>query len=121
MAKTTTAVKDKPQTAKKAGEARRPAAKPAASGRKAAPAADDEELNDLAALAAATKELEDEERSKTESGNLVQGTISILMEGDPRYIPEARLNDYVVAQKKLVLGQMLDATVLGVFKLLRAK
>jgi hypothetical protein len=89
------------------------------------PAVENEDLDELSSLAAVTKELEDAERSKYGGGNLfislVQGTSSILAEGDPRYMKGVKLYDYVIAQNKLRLGQSFDATVLGFFKLYEEK
>jgi hypothetical protein len=110
--------------------AKKPAAKAAAAGkpavkRAAKTAAADTELDELSALAAANKELEDAERAKTGGNNLyialVQGNSSILIEGDPRYIKGVKMHDFVIAQNKLRLGATLDATILGTFKLYEEK
>jgi hypothetical protein len=118
--------------ARTATTAKKPAAKGAAAkpearktARPAAKKADDGDLDELSALAAVNKELEDEERAKT-GGNslfitLVQGNSSILVEGDPRYIKGVKMYDYVISQRKLRLGQELDATVIGFFKIYEEK
>ena len=127
MARTTTEKKPAAKgaagksAAKQAGkQTGKPAARQAAKS-----AGKDEELDELSALAATAKELEDAERAKT-GGNslfitLVQGNSSILAEGDPRYIKGVKMHDYVISQNKLRLGAALDATVIGVFKLYEEK
>jgi hypothetical protein len=124
MARTATTVKKpaaKGAAAKgAAAKGGKPAAKDAARS-----AVKDGDLDELSALAATAKELEDTERAKT-GGNslfitLVQGNSSILAEGDPRYLKGVKMHDYVIAQNKLRLGATLDATVIGVFKLYEEK
>jgi hypothetical protein len=78
-------------------------------------------LDELASLAASTKELEDEERSKIGSTNsfitLVQGNSAILKPASESYVKGVKPYDYVISKSKTVLGPELDATVLGMFKL----
>jgi hypothetical protein len=77
--------------------------------------------DELSALAAQNKSLEDSERAKTGSQNsfitLVQGNSGILLPDDSAYIKGVKLHDYVISAKKLRLGATLDITVLGMFKL----
>jgi hypothetical protein len=120
----------KAAVAEKKPAARAPVKAPAKAPAKRAPvkkqaAVDEAELEELSALAASAKELEDEERAKSGSNSLfitlVQGNSNILVEGDPRHVKGVKLHDYVIAQKKLLLGPSLDATVLGHFKLYAEK
>jgi len=78
-------------------------------------------LEDLSALAASNKQLEDAERASSGGNNsfitLVQGNSGILLSDDPKYIKGVKLHDYVITSKKLRLGPVLDATILGLFKL----
>lgn len=86
---------------------------------------DPSELDELSALALSAKALEDEERAKSGGSSLfitlVQGNSGILVEGDPRHVKGVNLHDYVISQKKLLLGPSMDATVLGCFKLYAEK
>jgi hypothetical protein len=74
-------------------------------------------VDELSSLALAGKELEDAQRAQTGSQN---SFISLLhkakSKSDPAYIAGAKEGSYVIASKSLLLGQALDATVLGVFK-----
>jgi hypothetical protein len=101
------------------------ASAPASAKKAAAKKADAAELEELAAIAAEAKALEDEERAKSGGNNLfvtlVQGNSGILIEEDARHVKGVKLHDYVIAQKKLLLGATLDATVLGCFKLYAEK
>jgi hypothetical protein len=78
-------------------------------------------LDDLSALAGATKAYEDEERAKTGSSNsfisLAQGNTGVLKPDSSAYIKGAKMYDYVIAKHNLRLGPVLDVTVLGAFKL----
>jgi hypothetical protein len=78
------------------------------------------EADELAALAQASKELEDEERAKTGNQNsfitLVKANGQVLDKNNPAYMPGVKTMDYVIASKKLRLGKTLDATILGMFK-----
>jgi hypothetical protein len=47
---------------------------------------------------------------------LVDATSNILVEGEQNYIKGAKARDYVITNRKLRLGQTLDATVIGMFK-----
>ena len=47
---------------------------------------------------------------------LVDPTSNILVEGEPNFIKGAKPRDYVITNRKLRLGQTLDATVIGMFK-----
>jgi hypothetical protein len=100
-------------------EKARPKAK-AAAGRAVSPAKG-KGAEDLSDLAASVKELEDVQRAQSGSSlnwlTLVQGNTGIVKQGDPMYIKGAKLLDYVIPSKKLRLGPVLDATVLGMFKL----
>lgn len=124
MARTAVAEK-KPASKTPAQKAPVKAAAPAKKTAPKKPAADDAELEELSALAMEAKVLEDEERAKSGGNNLfvtlVQGNSGILIEGDPRHVPGVKLHDYVISQKKLLLGATLDATVLGCFKLYAEK
>lgn len=80
-----------------------------------------DKLDQLSALAAKNKALEDEARAKSGSSNsfitLVQGTTGILKPDDKAYIKGAKQYDYVISKHKLNLGAELDVTVLGIFSL----
>jgi hypothetical protein len=86
------------------------------------------ETDELAALAQANKELEDEERAKTGSQNnfmnLVTNRSGVLDKNNPAYMKDAKLYDYVIASKKLKVSdkkQCVDATILGMFKVYAEK
>jgi hypothetical protein len=76
---------------------------------------------DLSSLAMRVRSMEATERAKTGSNiswlTLVQGNTGIVKPGDPAYIKGVKLLDYVIPSKKLRLGQKVEATVLGMFKL----
>jgi hypothetical protein len=78
-------------------------------------------LDELSSLAAAAKAHEDVERSKTTQSNsfitLVQGNTAVLKPDSESFVKGAKLYDYVITKSKTRLGQTLDATVLGMFKL----
>jgi hypothetical protein len=105
------------RTAVKEGGAKKAPAKSVSPAKKRSSSAGDE----LSALAAQNKELEDSERAKTGSQNsfitLVQGNSGILLPDDSAYIKGVKLHDYVISSKKLRLGATLDVTILGMFKL----
>lgn len=47
---------------------------------------------------------------------LVDPTSNILVEGEQNYIKGAKARDFVITSRKLRLGQALDATIIGMFK-----
>lgn len=47
---------------------------------------------------------------------LVDPTSNILVEGEQNFIKGAKARDFVVTSRKLRLGQTLDATIIGMFK-----
>jgi hypothetical protein len=91
-------------------------AKPRGAAAAKAPAQDE-----LSSLAAAAKGYEDVERSKTTQSNsfitLVQGNSAVLKPDSESYVKSVKLYDYVITKSKTRLGQTLDATILGMFKL----
>jgi len=85
-------------------------------------------LDDLSALVATTKELEDTERAKTGSTNsfitLVKPNGQVLDKNNPAYMKDVKPFDYVIASKKLKISdkkQCVDATILGMFKVYAEK
>jgi hypothetical protein len=89
--------------------------------KKAVAKKEDSDIDELAALAAASKAYEDEDRSKTGSSNsfisLAQGNTGIVKPDNKAFVKGAKLYDFVIPKLKLVLGQTIDATVLGIFSL----
>jgi len=79
------------------------------------------DADELAALALGNKELEDEERAKTGSRNsfitLVKANGQVLDKNNPAYMPGVKALEYVITSKKLRLGKVLDATIIGMFKI----
>jgi hypothetical protein len=112
-----TAVKERPTRASARGRPEKAQVKAAPGSKKGGSSLADE----LSALAAQNKELEDSERAKTGGQNsfitLVQGNSGILLPDDSAYIKGVKLHDYVISSKKLRLGATLDITILGMFKL----
>lgn len=47
---------------------------------------------------------------------LVDPSSNVLVKEDKAYIPGAKMRDFVIGSKKLLLGEELSATVLGMFK-----
>jgi hypothetical protein len=78
-------------------------------------------LDELSSLAAQAQALEDVERAKTGQQcsfiALVQGNSGMVIPDDPGYIEGVKMHDFVIPQKKLILGQSFEATPLGQFKL----
>jgi hypothetical protein len=78
-------------------------------------------INELALLALANKEMEDEERAKTGSQNsfitLLKGNSGALDKNNPNYIKGAKALEYAILSKKLRLGSKLKATIIGMFKI----
>jgi hypothetical protein len=78
-------------------------------------------IDELALLALANKEMEDEERAKTGSQNsfitLLKGNSGALDKNSPNYIKGAKALEYAILSKKLRLGSKLDATIIGMFKI----
>jgi len=79
------------------------------------------DADELSALALANRNMEDEERAKTGSQNsfitLVKANGQVLDENNPAYMRGVKALDYVIASKKLKLGKVLDATIIGMFKI----
>jgi hypothetical protein len=78
-------------------------------------------LDELSALAAQAQALEAIERAKIGRQcnfiALAQGNSGMLLPDDPGYIEGVKLHDFVLPQKKLILGQTFNATVLATCKL----
>jgi hypothetical protein len=76
---------------------------------------------DIGSVTSELLKLEGAERAKTGSQNcwlsLATGNTGLATPKDPRYVKGTNLLDYVIAEKKLVLGPEFDATILGMFKL----
>jgi hypothetical protein len=92
---------------------------PAKAGRKSS-AETAGDADELASLALAGKELEDEQRALTGSQSsfitLVKANGQVLDKNNPAFMKGVKPLDYVIASKKLKLGAKLDATILGMFK-----
>lgn len=90
---------------------------PAKAGTGKAVAVQDNGLLSMVAQAAAK---EAEVRAQSGSNltwiTLVDPTSNILIEGEPSYIKGAKPRDFVVTARKQRLGQALDATIIGMFK-----
>lgn len=107
-----------PAGAKKPAETKEVAAvKKAAAPAKKATGVD---LSSLGDLLAEQIDLEAVERAKSGSSGLfisiVQGNTGILKKSDPNFIPGAKPYDYVIPQKKLILGPEFECTVLALCK-----
>jgi hypothetical protein len=115
MARGAAAVKDRP-AAKGAKPAAVRSRKPAAAKSAATAVGGD----DLASLALAGKELEDEQRAQTGNQNsfitLVKANGRVLDKNNPSFMKGVKPLDFVVTSKKVNLGAKLDVTVLGMFK-----
>lgn len=80
-------------------------------------------LKNLAALVSQGKAMEDAERAK--SGGVQRSYVKIITkpqdpildEGDKAYIKGAKLMNFVIANRKIVLGPKFTCTVLGLFKI----
>jgi hypothetical protein len=89
---------------------------------KKAAAKKEDVLDRLSAMAASSKAYEDELRAQ-EGGSsnsfitLAQGNTGVLKPDNAAYIKGAQMYDYVISKNKLRLGETLDLTVLGMFKL----
>jgi hypothetical protein len=77
-------------------------------------------FDELAALALANKEMEDEERAKAGSRNsfitLLKANSGALDKNSQAYIKGAKALEYAILSKKLRLGTKLTATIIGMFK-----
>ena len=77
-------------------------------------------MDDLSELAVAGRDLESEERAK-EAGkqsfiSLVTPRSGVLDKNNPAYMPGVKPFEYVIPSTKLRLGKIVDATILGLFK-----
>jgi len=109
MAKTATATKAKPASSKSVP-----------TGKKSTTTASSI-ADDLSALVATNKALEDEQRAQMGSQNsfitLVKANSKIVDPNEKEhYIKGVKPLDYVIASKKLALGKALDVTILGMYK-----
>jgi len=77
-------------------------------------------VDDLSALVAVNRVLEEEQRAQMGNANnfitLVKATSNIIDPNMPAYIKGVKPLDYVISSKKLPLGKALDVTILGMFK-----
>lgn len=78
-------------------------------------------VDELASLAFANKDLEDEQRALTGNQNsfitLLKANSGVLDKNNPAYIKGAKALDYAISSKKVRLGAKLNATIIGMFKL----
>jgi hypothetical protein len=117
MARGVAATKERPAAKKDAKPAAKSSRKPAAAKSTDSASSSGDEL---AALALAGKELEDEQRAQTGNQNsfitLVKSNGQVLDKNNPSFMKGVKPLDYVITNKKVNLGAKLDVTVLGMFK-----